>query len=326
MTAYSLRPFQSCGKEYEALSSLLHLASPEKRPESGEDLEREDRDWPKESLLLRVAAYASGEEMVAVGTCYEAYWHESAFTVHLRFDTHPDHSQVQLLPILFEGVRDLLAGRRLKFKRLVSSAREDDDDRVRFLLSRGFREEMRSPSSVLQVAKFDASVCQGAYDRLTQKRIRLITLAELQVEEPDWKKKLRDLRWRIVQDVASTEPFAKPTMAEFEEMVLRDPSLDEEAFFVALGDDGSLIGMSNLWRNDPEGKRLDTGLTGVVRSHRRKGIATALKLRTVEYALAKGAETIRTSNEEDSPMIALNLKLGFEPEPAWVDYIKETEA
>ena len=151
-------------------------------------------------------------------------------------------------------------------------------------------------------------------------------MAELQEGEPDWKEKLRDLRWKIVQDVPSTEPFTKPTIAEFEEMVLRDPALDEEAFFVALTDDGSLIGMSNLWRNDPEGKRLDTGLTGVVRSYRRRGIATALKLRTVEYAQANGAETIRTSNEEDSPMIALNLKLGFEPEPAWVDYTKETEA
>ncbi len=300
--------------------------SPEGRPQSGEDLEREDRDWPTKSLLLRVAAYLPGEDMVAVGTCYEAYWQESAFTVHLRFDTHPDHPQVQLLPVLFDGVQALLARRNCRVKRLVSKAREDDSDRVSFLLSQGFREEMRSPSAVLQVAKFDASVCPGAYDRLAKNQIRLITLAELQEGEPDWKEKLRDLRWKIVQDVPSTEPFTKPTIAEFEEMVLRDPALDEEAFFVALTDDGSLIGMSNLWRNDPEGKRLDTGLTGVVRSYRRRGIATALKLRTVEYAKANGAETIRTSNEEDSPMIALNLKVGFEPEPAWVDYIREADA
>ena len=129
-----------------------------------------------------------------------------------------------------------------------------------------------------------------------------------------------------MRDVPSTEPFAKPTVAEFEEMVLKDPALDEESFFIAQAEDGALVGMSNLWRNDPEGKRLDTGLTGVVRSYRRRGIATALKVHTIRYAQANGAETIETSNEEESPMYALNLRLGFKAKPAWVDYTREMRA
>jgi hypothetical protein len=35
------------------------------------------------------------------------------------------------------------------------------------------------------------------------------------------------------------------------------------------------------------------------------------------------AATIETSNEEDSPMFALNLKLGFKPKPAWIDYSRD---
>lgn len=326
MTSYTLRPFRASEKEYEALSSLLRTVSPEKRPESGEDLRRVDSDWPAESLLLRVAAYTPNEDMVAVGTCYQAYWQDSPSTVHLRFDIHPDCQQDQILPVLFEGLQVLLAHHKCVVGRLVSRAREDDSDRVRFMLRNGFREEMRSPSSVLQVAEFDGSVCHGAYKRIASRRIRLITLAQLCKEEPDWKRKLRDLRWEIVRDVPSTEPFAKPTVAEFEEMVLRDPALDEEAFFIALAADGSFIGMSNLWRNDPDGKRLDTGLTGVIRSYRRRGIATALKLCTIQYAQASGAVTIETSNEEESPMFALNLKLGFESRPAWIDYVRKTNA
>lgn len=325
MTDYILRPFHSTKQEYEALASLLSTFSPEKRPESGEDLKREDRDWPADSLLERVAAYASGEDMVGVGTCYQAYWQDSPCTVHLRFDIHPDHSQIQVIAVLYGGVQELLSHQGCEFRRTVSRAREDDRERVQFLLSNGFREEMRSPSSTLRVADFDETVCLRAYERLAQNRIRLITLAELYEEDPEWKENLRNLRWAIVQDVPSTEPFAKPTVAEFEEMVLRDPALDEEAFFVALAADGSLIGMSNLWRNDPEGKRLDTGLTGVIRSYRRRGIATALKMRTIQYAQASGAETIQTSNEEESPMFVLNQRLGFEPKPAWVDFVRETQ-
>ena len=326
MTVYTVRPFQSSQQEYEALASLLHAASPEGRPESGEDLEREDREWPTDSLMVRVAAYSDGEEMVAVGACYEAYWQESPFTAHARFDTHPAHPQVQLLPALFEGVQGVLARHKGRFRRLVCRAKEDERDRVDFLLRNGFQEAMRFPSSTLQLEAFDASVWAEAYDRLAQERIRPLTLSQFRTEEPDWKRRLRDLRWKIVQDVPSTEPFAKPTVAEFEEMVLGDPALVEKAFFIALSDGGALVGMSNLWRNDPEGRRLDAGLTGVIRSHRRRGIATALKLRTVEFAQANGAETIETSNEEGSPMLALNFKLGFESNPAWVDFVKELQA
>ena len=326
MTSYFLRPFHASEQEYRALASLLRAVSPEGRPESSEDLKREDQDWPGSSLLQRVAVYASGEEMVAAGTCLQAYWLDSPLTVYLKFEIHPDHPQFQILPVLFEGLQGLLVEHGCDFRRLVARAREDDCDRVRFLVENGFREEMRSPASSLLVADFEESVGERAYTRLAQSNVRLITLAELCNEEPDWKRKLRDLRWDIVRDVPSTEPFAKPTVAEFEEMVLEDPALDEEAFFIAQVEDGTLIGMSNLWRNDPEGKRLDTGLTGVVRSYRRRGIATALKVQTIRYAQSSGAETIETSNEEESPMYALNLKLGFKPKPAWVDYTREVSA
>ena len=84
--------------------------------------------------------------------------------------------------------------------------------------------------------------------------------------------------------------------------------------------------MSNLWRKEPTGKRFGAGLTGVVRAYRRPGIATALKVRTIEYARSVGAETIVTSNEENNPMYTLNLKLGFEPKPAWISYQETVDA
>jgi hypothetical protein len=57
-----------------------------------------------------------------------------------------------------------------------------------------------------------------------------------------------------------------------------------------------------------------------VRPYRRRRIATALKLRTIDYAQRRGARTIETSNEEHNPMYQLNLRLGFRPRPAWVSY------
>jgi hypothetical protein len=67
---------------------------------------------------------------------------------------------------------------------------------------------------------------------------------------------------------------------------------------------------------------LFAGITGVIRSHRRRRIATALKLCSIRYAQENGFTTIYTDNEENNPMFQLNLELGFKPLPAWTFYEK----
>jgi hypothetical protein len=54
------------------------------------------------------------------------------------------------------------------------------------------------------------------------------------------------------------------------------------------------------------------GFTGVARPYRRQGVATALKLRSIEYARRHGYRTIRAWNRPvHAAMLALNDKLGF---------------
>jgi len=54
------------------------------------------------------------------------------------------------------------------------------------------------------------------------------------------------------------------------------------------------------------------GFTGVRREYRRQGVATALKVRAVEYAARRGFRTIRALNHPShAPLLALNERLGF---------------
>ena len=92
-----------------------------------------------------------------------------------------------------------------------------------------------------------------------------------------------------------------------------------EAWFVALAN-GQYVGMTNLGMANEAAKIMHTYFTGVRRDYRRRGIALALKVRAIQFAQNLGARLILTNNEENNPMYLMNLALGFQPQPADVDW------
>ena len=96
--------------------------------------------------------------------------------------------------------------------------------------------------------------------------------------------------------------------------------LDEEVpgpvAFLAL-DEGEVVGFAALMERG-EG-RLEHGLTATRRSHRRRGIAMLLKRTEIAWAAANGyRELITFTQERNEGMQAINLALGFEPQPPWI--------
>lgn len=76
--------------------------------------------------------------------------------------------------------------------------------------------------------------------------------------------------------------------------------------------------MSNLERSLDDPSFVWQGLTGVRREARSKGIAMALKLRTVRYAQGMGVDHIKTWNaQQNRPMLSIHGAMGFEKQAAW---------
>ena len=101
------------------------------------------------------------------------------------------------------------------------------------------------------------------------------------------------------------------------------PSFDELVHAIVVAIDGEeYVGVSMLEKDLANPTKLQTDLTGVIRSHRRRGIATALKVHALSKAKATEAEFVETDNEENNPMFDLNLQLGFVAQPAWLDFRK----
>ncbi len=80
---------------------------------------------------------------------------------------------------------------------------------------------------------------------------------------------------------------------------------------VALDDD-VVVGLATLCPLAATPEILEHELTGVLRSHRRRGIAEALKRTQIAWAAAAGYRTLVTYTQEDNlAMRSLNLKLGY---------------
>ena len=84
---------------------------------------------------------------------------------------------------------------------------------------------------------------------------------------------------------------------------------------ILAADGDAVVGLSAV-TYDASANTANQLMTAVARPYRGRGIAEALKLRAIEYALACGAANIRTRNDSaNAPMLAVNHKLGFRPEP-----------
>lgn len=241
------------------------------------------------------------------------------YRIELRIQPHWTGKGIE--ERMYQHVLDYLSRRTPAPKFLDTNTREDRGDRVNFWISRGFEITMREPKSELIVTDYDFSRFGNALDRVANNGIKIFTMTELQQRDPDWLQHYYDLFWPIVTDVPSTDQRTPIPFENWCKRIVDSPNLLPDANFFALNGE-QWVGVSNLWKDVANPENLNVGVTGVLPSHRRKGIATALKLKTFQYAIEHGAVTLKTGNEENNPMYDLNLALGFKSKPAWLSLRK----
>ena len=85
--------------------------------------------------------------------------------------------------------------------------------------------------------------------------------------------------------------------------------------------------MTECWSSQAGPGLFEIGVTDVLRSHRRRGIAIALKLRGIEFAQEEGIRGLQTWNASDNERILeLNRRLGFVRRPTHIAYVKQVRA
>lgn len=313
-----VQPFNKSDAEYNALADLENAVWTEFHT-SAEGLKHRDSTRDPQYLYDRYKIEADGQ-MIA----YVAYGHTSWSFQPGKFFAyivvHPAYRQRGIGSFLYNQVMTALGPHNPQT--LVSNTRENQGEGIAFLQKRGFELVMRFPVSCLETAGFDPGRYTPIIQRVQESGLVLTTVAELRQRDPNWLRKLYDLEWELLQDVPYHDTFTQRPFEQWGHIVSTSPNLFPEGWMIAMEGD-NYVGMSALWLVLGKSDELETGLTGVVRSHRRRGLATALKAQAISLAKSRQVATILTDNEENNPMYQLNVMLGFKPRPAFLDYVKK---
>jgi GNAT superfamily N-acetyltransferase len=185
---------------------------------------------------------------------------------------------------------------------------EDDEATIAWAAARGFAEIGRNSRLVLDLTAIETPAVTPPPG------IEIVTWAE--------RPELAAGLWEVAREAGSDIPGEEETDAgpleEWLERDMRGSGDRPEAVFVALEDD-NVLGYAKLSFSTDRTDRAYHDLTGVLRAHRGRGIAAALKATQIAWAKEHGYESLQTSNEvRNAPIRHLNEKHGYVLEPGTV--------
>jgi GNAT superfamily N-acetyltransferase len=310
-----IRPFDGSESDIQAITDIDNAVWPD-YPTTVEEFKHNESTRDPKYMHQRPLVEIDGQVVAHCVVC-EPWWSMKPGKYYIDISVHPEYRRQGIGSACYEHLMGTLAeyGPTL----IEATTRENQAGALRFLTKRGFKQTMREPVSYLYVDQFDPAPFSELSAKVVRLGIRMRSLSHIAESDPDCKRKLWDLYWELEQDVPCTDPPTRPSFENFQERTLGSPQFSADGHMIALDGD-RWVGMSVLWLSQAENDKLYTGLTGVSREYRRKGIATAMKVRAIAFAKDYGAKIIETSNEEGNPMYDLNLKLGFEPQSAWLEF------
>jgi GNAT superfamily N-acetyltransferase len=311
--SYTIRPFTA--DDYEQTVAVKNVCWPD-FPSTPDEWRHWDAHRDPKCQCIRLVAERDGMIVGFTHAMHQPWmYHPQKFFANVS--VLPEQRRQGIGGALYAALLDAIA----PFEPLAlrGEAREDWADSLRFLHRLGFREETRSWESRLDLATFDPAPYAEVERQVAAHGIVIRTWRELQ-SDPDRNRKLYDLVTDVDRDVPSPDEITAVDFDSFVRGSIDHPNLLPDALLIALDGD-EYVGLSQLWSSQAS-PTVDNGMTGVKRSHRRKGIALAMKVRNAIWAQQQGYPMIKTFNDSTNrPMLSINEMLGFQKQPAWINLV-----
>jgi mycothiol synthase len=318
-TNFVIRPQRD--DDYEAAARIHCAVYPDWPVTAAEVREHMAEIDPSRYVHVRLVAEdrASGD-VVAAASYHQLPWSFHPDRYRIRLNVHPAYQGRGIGRALLEQVLSDLRARGARWVKVF--AREDYARSVAFAAAFGFREFARSFESRLNVDRCDLEQFAAYWKRVADLGISLTTLREELEARPDCLTPVYEMHAILDMGAPRDDPGlpTPPTYADYRRSSIDSPMALLDGYFLAKFGE-VYVGESVLKRSDADATWLHQELTGVIPECRGLGIATALKLRTVEYAKAHAHRVIQTWNSsKNGPMLAINGKLGFVRQPAWIEF------
>lgn len=266
---------------------------------------------PVDQPALRLGAWTSGGALAGMGAAAlgedGAWWTDRAdgFVA-----VAPAYRRQGLGARLADEVERFAATARVRW--LETETRERElAAALPLLRKRGFEELERYQASRQNPASVDLSKLDQLRTRLRSDGIETTALPGIDGELT--RRELYRCNMAIWRDMPH-EPHVEwqdPPLDTFIRSIFERPAVLLDSFFVARDGD-EIVGLSYLLRR-PDGDA-EVGDTGVLGSHRRRGIARVLKMLVTRYAAQRGIPYVHTDNRADNTaMLAINNELRFMP-------------
>jgi len=277
--------------------------------------------YPEDNPRLRHTAENDDGRVVAVSACLRPFWMNAPGVYWMGIMVHPEWQR--------RGIGQAILALLKPFAReqgatiLRSDCREDFAAAIRFLERAGFTNIGIRYESVIDVQTFNETPFLPALEGVLGAGYRLTTLVEELPITPDADRRLYDLFATTVAEV----PFPggavhHETFEVWRKGSLEGPTNDPAAMFIAKWGD-EYVGMTTLALPANCDEPAITHMTGVLREHRRRGLATALKLLSFRYLKERGFHEVRTHNDTaNPPILNLNQKMGYRRLPGWLVWDK----
>jgi RimJ/RimL family protein N-acetyltransferase len=231
-----------------------------------------------------------------------------------------------LVPDLYSAERQRALMEFVEERALAAGARvfsfdawEDEPDVAALVLSRGYARDRLSKAWELDLYEHRDRLLLLAGRAEALMREQGISCHAL-ADDPDPE------IWRLAyeaqaeagEDMPRTEPYVRPTFEQFSNWY-SGPGTDPRWFFVAK-DGARVVGISAL-HFPPVRGNVWTSFTGVVRSHRGRGVARGVKMAVLKQAVLENVSRVRTDNDEaNAAMLHINEDLGYQRIPGVVSY------
>jgi mycothiol synthase len=298
----AVRRASTAQPDLDAIVRIINAASPEDST-SVEDLRWTDGVYPGGRRFLaeidgRLVGAATVGRIFVYPPEFEAFW-----------------ATVDVLP----EARRLGAGGALlaQTARTASAAGKtclhvptvaDRPDAIAFLEHRGFVEHERLRAVPLDLGGMVAPIVDPPDG------IELTDLAA----RPDLVAGVHAVAAEAFLDIpGGDEPMATGDLAEFRARDVDRPGIPHDGFVVAIERTGGrVVGYAALILKPGSATVAFHDMTAVARTWRRRGLAIALKRRTIGWAIDHGLTALETGNDEANlAMQAVNARLGYRPTP-----------